>query len=594
MREADGGPDWVGAGQADSTMGYLWLVGVVLVTAASSGSTVGIILMKKSFGDTGEHQTCGDKLIWISGLVMMILGAILDFVAFGFAAQSLIAPLGSVTLLCNVILSPIMLGETVAKSDWVASFVIAAGCTVAIAFGDHETKTYEYDYLMDLYSEVGVIIYLPTVVLTVIGLFFGAYVIEKPAFEAAEKERSNRISLDTVQIGRNKLSGSGEALVGNDAAMQNVQLPGGFMVQVEEIPDEREPLTPGGSKVINKSPRGSDSSEGSDGPLNKKPQKDSQDFQEDTEKPLTPQQVLPHIPQKLRLFHGFCKAAAGGLAGSCSVLFGKGVAEIVKPCFTDNDGSGFTHYQTYLIILAMAGTLVIQMKGLNGGLEFHPAVFVVPVYQTFWIMGSIIGGGVYFKEFEGMKALSFAMFVIGVLLSIVGVYILTYFRWDAEMAKFEAELGLVPKKIADDDSDCQELASIGIQPTNTGKVDQSPEKYSNLSVDTRSDSDNSETDPNAINRSPMASNAARNIMMTPYEQEIADNTLKPDPGPATEDTLKVVSARPTSLPPIRGAPALSGGATPNEEKASRAAMRKKRMLRKKLLTDGAAEDQPDV
>jgi len=582
-------------------MGYLWLVGVVLVTAASSGSTVGIILMKKSFGDTGEHQTCGDKLIWISGLVMMILGAILDFVAFGFAAQSLIAPLGSVTLLCNVILSPIMLGETVAMSDWVASVVIAAGCTVAIAFGDHETKTYTYDYLMDLYSEVGVIVYLPTVALTVIGLFVGAYVIEKPAFEAAEKERSNRISLDTVQIGRNKLSESGEALVEDDGmrGMQNVQLPGGFMVQVEEVPHELEPLTPGGSKVSNKSPRDSDSSEGSDGPLNKKPQKDSQDFQEDTEKPLTPQQVLPHIPQKLRLFHGFCKAAAGGLAGSCSVLFGKGVAEIVKPCFTDNDGSGFTRYQTYLIIFAMTGTLVIQMKGLNGGLEFHPAVFVVPVYQTFWIMGSIIGGGVYFKEFEGMEALNFAMFVIGVILSIVGVYILTYFRWDAEMAKFEEELGLVPKNVADDDSDCHELAAIGVQPTkDTGKVDQSPEKYSNLSVDTRSDSDNSETDPNATNRSPMASNAARNIMMTPYEQDIADNTLKPDSAPEGEDTLKVVSARATSLPPIRGSPSARGSLEssphPSQDKASRAAMRKKRMLRKQLLADGVAEDQLDV
>ena len=35
-------------------MGYLWVVGVCLVTTASAGSTIGIILMKKSFGDTGR------------------------------------------------------------------------------------------------------------------------------------------------------------------------------------------------------------------------------------------------------------------------------------------------------------------------------------------------------------------------------------------------------------------------------------------------------------------------------------------------------------------------------------------------------------
>ena len=38
---------------------------------------------------------------YFAGLAFMIIGALMDFVAFGFAAQSLIAPLGSVTLICN-------------------------------------------------------------------------------------------------------------------------------------------------------------------------------------------------------------------------------------------------------------------------------------------------------------------------------------------------------------------------------------------------------------------------------------------------------------------------------------------------------------
>ena len=80
------------------------MIGVVLVTLASAGSTIGIILMKKSLGDSGEQKSFRDKCLWFTGLGLMVSGAILDFVAFGFAAQSLIAPLGSVTLLFNVVL----------------------------------------------------------------------------------------------------------------------------------------------------------------------------------------------------------------------------------------------------------------------------------------------------------------------------------------------------------------------------------------------------------------------------------------------------------------------------------------------------------
>ena len=41
-----------------------------------------------------------------------------------------------------------MLGEKVQRSDWIASVVIAVGCTLAIAFGSHDTKQYEFEELM--------------------------------------------------------------------------------------------------------------------------------------------------------------------------------------------------------------------------------------------------------------------------------------------------------------------------------------------------------------------------------------------------------------------------------------------------------------
>jgi len=410
-----------------SAMGkYLWVVGVVLVTVASAFSTVGIITMKKSFGDSGQHKTWKDKLMWAAGLSGMILAAILDFTAFGFAAQSLIAPLGSVTLLFNVILSPIILGEKVAKSDWVAALIIGGGCTLAISFGNQTTEEYEFDQLMGLYHNIAVIIYLPVVFVTVVVLFICAWCINAPAKAASEAA--------WLKARRDKNAGhsSRASMLLNDDGSR-VPSPRAISIATGHAPSVNGPegdnvpfLKAGGDP-------GSSDEGFTDG---------AEEEEETISAAGTPQAMLKHIPQHLRLFHGFCFAAAGGLAGSCSVLFGKSIAELIKPGFTKGHHNAWEEYQTYLIIVAMVCTLLVQMKGLNSGLAFHPAVFIVPVYQSFWIMGSIVGGSVYFKEFDDMKGLNVAMFCIGVLTCVLGVFILTYFRWDEEMEKHRQEFGL--------------------------------------------------------------------------------------------------------------------------------------------------------
>lgn len=47
-----------------------------------------------------------------------------------------------------------------------------------------------------------------------------------------------------------------------------------------------------------------------------------------------------------------------------------------------------------------------QIHWLAFGLQFFDAVFIVPVFQCFFISVSIFGGGVYFKEFSKMSTLA--------------------------------------------------------------------------------------------------------------------------------------------------------------------------------------------
>jgi len=123
------------------------------------------------------------------------------------------------------------------------------------------------------------------------------------------------------------------------------------------------------------------------------------------------------------MVHAFLYAAVAGTVGAQSVLFGKTLAEFMK-----SPGDALTSIPLYLVLICMVCTLVMQLKFLNGGLVHHEALLVVPIYQTFWVMVSIIPGGVYFKEFMSFSAITGLLFGGGVAIALSGIYMLTYYR----------------------------------------------------------------------------------------------------------------------------------------------------------------------
>jgi len=532
------------------TMGAMWLVGVGLVMSASVENTIGILLMKRSFGESGVHRHNGDRLVWGGGLLLMVAGAASDFVAFGFAAQSLIAPLGATTLLCNALLAPLILGETVVKQDWISSAVIMIGCIIAIAFGDHSTKTYTFDELLALDEHPGVLVFISiSTVLTAL-MFLVALRIEMAAKLVAIRDIKYNGTVSTESDagtgacavpGAGSGSGSGWGADASDDDTITEMSPVSPNRQAEHIrldvsdDDSITEMSPVSTERQAEHTRVDAASD--DDAFKEMPQESShvaheqspvsrlemivdvesnktnktnprptrlqfdgaKQDQSDCSSPdpliidsalprshsaqsliidsalpshkqhegrqassqweysmslcrvwccsdgatVTPEQIKKHIPKgKWTTIHGITLATAGGLIGACSVLFGKTVAELAKPAFTDGDGSALKRFEFYLLLVAMASCLVVQMLGLNHSLRFHSAIFVVPVYQTAWIMGTIIGGGVYFDEFTGLSDVGISMFVLGVCLVIVGVIILTYFRWTRFVtSQAETELG---------------------------------------------------------------------------------------------------------------------------------------------------------
>ncbi|KAG7391465.1 NIPA-like protein 3 [Phytophthora boehmeriae] len=117
--------------------------------------------------------------------------------------------------------------------------------------------------------------------------------------------------------------------------------------------------------------------------------------------------------------HPVSYPALSGLFGAQSVLFAKSMAELVKTTFEGENQ--FVTFGAYAITLSMLSCVFLQIHWLAHGLQHFDAVFVVPVFQCFFISISILGGGIYFNEFAHMKPLALIMFSLGAIITISGV-----------------------------------------------------------------------------------------------------------------------------------------------------------------------------
>lgn len=88
-----------------------WVAGFIIAVVFSFLASVGINLQKRAlkqnettaFEQNKEPRPAYKLPLWVVGFVLIILGSMLDFVAFGLAPQSLLAPLAALTLVWNMV-----------------------------------------------------------------------------------------------------------------------------------------------------------------------------------------------------------------------------------------------------------------------------------------------------------------------------------------------------------------------------------------------------------------------------------------------------------------------------------------------------------
>ncbi|KAJ0403944.1 hypothetical protein P43SY_009437 [Pythium insidiosum] len=301
----------------------LWYLGVILSILGSVCTNLGVNLQKYSFmreakRSVGLKRAYARQPFWVFGLLLVIGGSGLDFVALGFLPQSLATPVGGSTMVANVAFASLLLKERFTRMDAAGTSLVLGGICIVAAFANKENGCYTVEELVALYTEPLFIMYIVLMTISCIGI----YVLVK---------------------------------------------------RVETILRRCGPSSAG--------------------------------------------------YKRFRRIHPVIYPALSGIFGAQSVLFAKSAIELIKT--TAGGSNQFATFGTYAITFSMFTCIFLQIHWLAHGLQSFDAVFVVPVFQCFFISVSIFGGGVYFKEFSSMSSMALGMFFFGAGVTLSGVFLLS-------------------------------------------------------------------------------------------------------------------------------------------------------------------------
>ncbi|KAJ3150094.1 hypothetical protein HDU86_006717 [Geranomyces michiganensis] len=148
---------------------------------SASASTTGVATTRLSMG-MGQRDNADERETWLQlwrkwqwhlgfslYLICQLFGSV---IALGFVSPVVLAPLGSASLIFNVIFSRLFLGTRITGNDWLGTFFVVVGCAIVSTFGSGAPeKKQNLDELIQLFSRPTFIIYFSIQGLLVVSVF---------------------------------------------------------------------------------------------------------------------------------------------------------------------------------------------------------------------------------------------------------------------------------------------------------------------------------------------------------------------------------------------------------------------------------------
>ncbi|XP_076925822.1 putative magnesium transporter NIPA8 [Bidens hawaiensis] len=149
-----------------------WVIGAFINLFGSIVINFGTNLLKLGHDERERHSILGEGIniktilrpiisfqSWRIGILFFAFGNALNFISFGYAAQSLLSALGSVQFVSNIVFARFVLNKTVTVKVLVATTFIVLGNTSLVAFGNHQSPVYTQDQLAEKYINITFLFY---------------------------------------------------------------------------------------------------------------------------------------------------------------------------------------------------------------------------------------------------------------------------------------------------------------------------------------------------------------------------------------------------------------------------------------------------
>eukprot|EP01006_Ploeotia_vitrea_P039077 TRINITY_DN66311_c4_g14_i1.p2 TRINITY_DN66311_c4_g14~~TRINITY_DN66311_c4_g14_i1.p2 ORF type:complete len:394 (-),score=196.53 TRINITY_DN66311_c4_g14_i1:53-1234(-) len=152
-------------------------VGVSLAVAGVIFSSFATVIIKvahrQQHGVPKEHREPAYKRsIWWVIVALYICDALLDFVAYGFAPMSLLAPTSALSIAFNAVIAYYLLHEKLDSRALVGTGMILVGSMSAVSVGSRQPADHTLETMKALFLRPGFVVFIVTDVLLLSALYF--------------------------------------------------------------------------------------------------------------------------------------------------------------------------------------------------------------------------------------------------------------------------------------------------------------------------------------------------------------------------------------------------------------------------------------
>jgi len=133
-------------------------------------------------------------------------------------------------------------------------------------------------------------------------------------------------------------------------------------------------------------------------------------------------------------------AMSSALVGTQSVVQAKCLSECLEQ-LTAHEVNIFAYWYFWIALFLFVSLVAIWLFRLTKALEHFDPLFIIPMLQSNYILFATISGGIYFQEFNDMKAWQWGGFVVGINVMFTGLYLLAPEEGDDPSDEDEAPPG---------------------------------------------------------------------------------------------------------------------------------------------------------